>query len=388
MRMKSLAIGISIVSVMLLTLTSLTNVVGYQTVKSNVISDSIAKMQIEPGYVNWTVNGTMGKNDWYISPITLTCTYDHDVYAHVYYGYENYSGEYTEPITIENQGYISFIFSAVDYEGNIEKVGEFWFNIDYSIPEIIDLSVEKIGVMKWLFSVTTEDSFSGINNVEFYLDDQFLGNVHSAPFEWIWTGCGNHTVRAISYDFAGLNASSTTNTPYEVQSSSQIKISNEVNQIDLLFQTICDIVNNKEMQRLVLTSQMSRGIFTTSEFPLVTKNQIRQIYFLGLILSKIMSNSRMQSLIVKHHLMNPEIQPEILALIEKNSLVQAEITQVKSSECDCKNENTKVMYYPIICSILLSLYFIGLFLFYSFRLGVILVIVADVLLTLFQCINP
>lgn len=231
MEKKSL-IGSSIFAVAFLVLGSLSNVVGYQTVKSNVISESFVQTQIEPGYVNWTVNGTMGKNDWYISPVTLTCTYDHDVYAHVYYGYENYSGEYTEPITIENQGYISFSFSAVDYEGNVEKVGQYWFQIDYSIPEIFDLSVEKIGFTKWLFSALVEDDFSGVVNVEFYLDEQFLTNVPApGPYEYNWIGSGNHTVRVIVYDFAGLNASSSMNTPSEVQSTHQQTIKERISHL-------------------------------------------------------------------------------------------------------------------------------------------------------------
>ena len=161
------------------------------------------------------MNGTMGKNDWYISPVTLTCTYDHDMIAHVYYEYENYSGEYTEPFTIDNQGGIELLWSAVDYEGNIENLGNLMFRIDYT-PPYIDLSVEKIGYMKWLFSAIVDDELSGVIKVEFYLDGLFLGNITSTPYEYIWTGSGNHTVCAIGYDAAGLNASSSMNTPYNL----------------------------------------------------------------------------------------------------------------------------------------------------------------------------
>src|SRR5512136_3485121 len=76
-----------------------------------------------------------------------------------------------------------------------------------------------------------------------------------------------------------------------VQSSNQQIINEEVNQRELLFQTIVDIANNKEIQRIILKSQISRGIFLKSEIPVVTKTQIRQMYFLGMILSKVVSKS-------------------------------------------------------------------------------------------------
>ncbi|MBN1861924.1 MAG: hypothetical protein JW840_10765, partial [Candidatus Thermoplasmatota archaeon] len=71
-----------------------------------------------------------------------------------------------------------------------------------------------------------------------------------------------------------------------VQRSQQNLIKERINQRELLFQTIVDIANNKEIQRIILKSQMSRGIFPPSEIPVITKNQLRQMYLLGLMLSK------------------------------------------------------------------------------------------------------
>jgi hypothetical protein len=87
-----------------------------------------------------------------------------------------------------------------------------------------------------------------------------------------------------------------------VQTSQQNIIKERINQRELLFQTIVDIANNKEIQRIILKSQMSRGIFPPSEIPVVTKNQIRQMYFIGLILSKVISKSRIQSMIQQYQL--------------------------------------------------------------------------------------
>jgi len=134
-----------------------------------------------------------------------------------------------------------------------------------------------------------------------------------------------------------------------VQTSNQSVIKERINQKELLFQTICDIANNKEIQRIILKSQMSRGIFPTSEFPIVTKNQLKQMYFIGLMLSKFISKSRMQSMVQKYQLLNPNIQEGINGVIEKDVTLRNEITQLQNSECDCENENTDDWHYPVIC---------------------------------------
>ncbi len=50
-----------------------------------------------------------------------------------------------------------------------------------------------------------------------------------------------------------------------VQSSNQTVIDNEVNQKEVLFQTILDIANNKEIQRIILKSQINREGFFNPE---------------------------------------------------------------------------------------------------------------------------
>jgi len=143
-----------------------------------------------------------------------------------------------------------------------------------------------------------------------------------------------------------------------VRASQQNLIKERINQRELLFQTICDIANNKDIQRIILKSQMSRGIFPTSEFPVVTKNQIRQMYFLGLILSKVISKSRIQSMIGKYQFSNQETQKEINAVIEKDTIINFEITQLKNSECDCDNEKAINWTFPVICTLLFPIFLI------------------------------
>jgi hypothetical protein len=145
-----------------------------------------------------------------------------------------------------------------------------------------------------------------------------------------------------------------------VQTSQQNIIKERINQRELLFQTIVDIANNKEIQRVILKSQMSKGIFPTSEFPVVTKNQIRQMYFLGMILSKVISKSRIHSMVQQYQYNNQEIQNEINAVIEKDTIINSEITQLKDSECDCEMDTTAIWYFPILCIMLLIMDTMGI----------------------------
>ena len=131
-----------------------------------------------------------------------------------------------------------------------------------------------------------------------------------------------------------------------------------VNQRELLFQTICDIANNKEIQRIILKSQISRGIFPESKIPVITKNQLKRMYFIGLILSKFISKTRIQSWINTHHLITPDIQQELTAVIEKDPIVQNEITQLVNSDCGCEKTEWG---FPIICTTLLIMTGVVLF---------------------------
>jgi hypothetical protein len=143
-----------------------------------------------------------------------------------------------------------------------------------------------------------------------------------------------------------------------VQSSNKQTINEAINQRELLFQTIVDIANNKEIQRIILKSQMSRGIFLGSEIPVITKNQLKRMYFFGLILSKFISKTRIQSWINTYHLITPDIQQEITAVIERDPKVQDEITQLANSDCGCE---TSEWGFPVICTTLLIMMGIVLF---------------------------
>jgi len=132
-----------------------------------------------------------------------------------------------------------------------------------------------------------------------------------------------------------------------VQTSQQNLIKERISQGELLFQTIYDIANNKEIQRIILKEQMSRGIFPTSDIPVVTKNQLKIMYFVGLILSKVVSKSRIQSIVGKYQFNNQEIKKEISAVIEKDATLDREVTQLSNSECGYDDKTNVFFGFPL-----------------------------------------
>jgi hypothetical protein len=89
-----------------------------------------------------------------------------------------------------------------------------------------------------------------------------------------------------------------------VQSSNQKLINEEINQKEVLFQIIVDIANNKEIQGIILKSQISRGEFFHPDVkfsmfndPVLTKNQLKQMYLIGVVLSKIITKSQVHSIL-------------------------------------------------------------------------------------------
>jgi len=155
-----------------------------------------------------------------------------------------------------------------------------------------------------------------------------------------------------------------------IESSNNKITAEEVDQKDLLYQTIIDLVNNKEIQQIIQKYQTSRkGFFNPIKklyglnYPTITKNQLKKMYSIGLFLSRFISKSKIQSMVQEHQLISPEMQKELSAVIEKDAVLCREVTQILNSGCDCDNEQTSSWGFPILCSILNVLMIIPLILF-------------------------
>jgi hypothetical protein len=111
--------------------------------------------------------------------------------------------EYTNPVEVCEDGEHTLEYYSVDNAGNEEDVkGPFDFKIDQILPTI-ELTVENTVLNTWVMTADVADETSGVAKVEFYLDDDLLGEDTEEPFEWEWSGTGSHSVYAIVYDLAG-----------------------------------------------------------------------------------------------------------------------------------------------------------------------------------------
>ncbi len=159
---------------------------------------------------------------------------------------------------------------------------------------------------------------------------------------------------------------------HTVQASYQKVKTDEINQKELLFQTIVDIANNKEIQRIILKLRMNREGFFNPDLkfllintPVLTKNQLKHLYFIGLVLSKTISKSKIHSIVEKYQVNNQIVQKEITTVIEKDTTLYEEIKQLSNLGCDCENKNTSRLWnFPVLCIILYPITLVILILYY------------------------
>ena len=165
----------------------------------------------EPPETNHELDGTTGENDWYVSCVTITliATDDLSGVAATYYRIDGGDWmEYTEPFEVCDDGEHTLEYYSVDNAENEEEIkGPFDFKIDQTPPQI-SLAVEKQAFNKWLFIADVDDATSGVARVEFYVDDEFVGEVTEPPYVLLWTGISFDKGQAIAYDNAGNSAES------------------------------------------------------------------------------------------------------------------------------------------------------------------------------------
>jgi len=179
-----------------------------------------------------------------------------------------------------------------------------------------------------------------------------------------------------------------------VQSSNQKVIQDEVDQKELLFQTIVDIANNNEIQKIIMNSEMrGKGFFNPSiGFSLftphvLTKKELNFAYHIGLILSKTLSTSRIHSIMKHNQVSNQVMQKEITAVIEKDATLNGEITQLSNSKCDCEDKSGVTSWqFPVICTILWVIVFFIVLLAYWLHVGYNnILIILEILWGIFNC---
>jgi len=72
-------------------------------------------------------------------------------------------------------------------------------------------------------------------------------------------------------------------------------------------------------------------------------------------------------MIGKYQFNNQETQKEISAVIEKDTTLNADVTQLQNSECDCNYNSNLKWSFPLICGILLILFVVFVLPYFLFN---------------------
>ena len=184
----------SILAVALILLVSFSNVVGYNATQTNFVFEK------DDDYRCW-INGTIGDNGWYVSEVTITFIWNPDVISAIYWKIDGSQYElYTEPIIIGDDGEHIFEFYVVDIYGNSSVPIDCEFGIDKIAPDI-DILWDNDNL---LIITDTFDVTSGVAKVEFYVNDNFVGEDYNAPWEWYYPDAKmGDTALGIAFDNAG-----------------------------------------------------------------------------------------------------------------------------------------------------------------------------------------
>ena len=160
-----------------------------------------------------------------------------------------------------------------------------------------------------------------------------------------------------------------------VESSNNKVIKDEVDQKELLFQTIIVLANNKEIQSILQNSDIKENLEKSLQVPgakllliklrilfimvlppppVLTENYLEYAYNVGVRRSRNLNEldeSKIHSILESFQVNSQGVQKEITAVIEKNDDLNKEIKQLSDVDCDCE-KNTTTWHYPILCAIL------------------------------------
>jgi hypothetical protein len=147
------------------------------------------------------LNGTMGDNGWYISPVTITFTNENGSWVHLFVLIDGGDWfEYTGPIVVDAEGTHTVKWYYVDQWGNQSAIMTAPpFRIDMTKPTII-LSYTVEGNLfcgfDIIFNASAIDKMSGMNRVEFYYNEILQETIFGSGPDYIWLSfCPQLTVR-------------------------------------------------------------------------------------------------------------------------------------------------------------------------------------------------
>jgi hypothetical protein len=156
-----------------------------------------------------------------------------------------------------------------------------------------------------------------------------------------------------------------------IQASNQKFINNEIDPKELLFRTIIDLTNNREIKKVIFISEMkdkqfidSNTKFSIFDSTVLTEKSLKQLFSIGVMLSKTLSVSRVNSILIKYQIRNQNIQKEISNVIKKDVKLSGELMQLSNVKCDCEGKNMSPSWtFFILCIILMPILYVVLMIY-------------------------
>ena len=152
-----------------------------------------------------------GEAGWYVTNVKITLQAEDPLVKDIASGVESIWYKlnddawkpYTGEITASKQGENVVKYYAKDNVGHQEAENSVTFNIDTVKPTIM-LTKEK-GLNKITFTAEVDDATSGVNRVEFFLNQGWVATDTEAPYEFVLSPVPNveMTCTAVVYDEAG-----------------------------------------------------------------------------------------------------------------------------------------------------------------------------------------
>ncbi len=137
-----------------------------------LLNDWGINISFDPIYPN-------GENNWYISCVTLTITYNNETVKYVYV-----NGEiYIEPIILCQEGINLIEITAEDWEGNFMDPLNYEIAIDLTPPEICCWMQFYDGYFD--LDIGFSDNVSGIGPLKFYIGNTLDKEYPAPPYETI-----------------------------------------------------------------------------------------------------------------------------------------------------------------------------------------------------------
>lgn len=180
---------------------------------------------------NFSVNGTMGEEGWYVGKVNVTFNASDPLSGIAFTKYKVDDGDwknYSGTFTVGSNGTHTIYFYSADNAGNVESEKNFTIKIDRKPPSV-SLTAPKDGYLyifgreilptafgktkiigKFTAAATASDTLSGIRYVNFKLDGDLLWMDFNSPYQVELPHAfprGVHTLKVTAYDNAGNSAS-------------------------------------------------------------------------------------------------------------------------------------------------------------------------------------